>query len=513
MSKKISVVLALVLTVAMLSMSALACTSFYVGSDLTTDGTFYFGRSEDYSNSYNKLYEAIPAGVHKAGDTYVGCYGFTYEFTHDSYSYTAFRDDNGAGVDYVCPDCGETHTHTPYQAAGTNSMGVSMSATETLGGSKAARAADPMNGDTGIEEAEIPTVILSEAATAREGVELLCSIYDNVGAQGGSGIFIADANECWYIENVSGHQYIAIKLSSSMAMTDPNMSVIGLIDLDDTDNVIASPALISTAVENGFFVGDEAANTIDYRASYNADATVNSRMIQILPTYSAENAKEEYVNEDFCISNVDAEGNIVAMYTNIAVDHPYTIADMVNLWHLSTVGSGRSTETHIFAISGEGATGTMEWVAVNDPSVQPFVPYYPMLTTDVYAAYKLSTAKAVKTQEAPEAGVAAYATTFNVRNEAGERVSVDGYCVLPENWAESVYWTVDVLSHCTAEEDKAALDAAVAELQNLSYLAADQMIALVAEAEDPAAVATECSAIIAEAMHAGMVEIASEIIK
>ena len=119
----------LALALCLTSVNALACTAVYVGSDLTADGTTMFARSEDISNSYNKLFYAIPAGVHTAGEVYNGCYGFTYTFTKDSYAYTAFRDDNGAAKDGVCPDCGQTHAHTPYEAGGTNSMGVSVSET------------------------------------------------------------------------------------------------------------------------------------------------------------------------------------------------------------------------------------------------------------------------------------------------------------------------------------------------------------------------------------------------
>ena len=86
----------LALALCLTSVNALACTAVYVGSDLTADGTTMFARSEDISNSYNKLFYAIPAGVHTAGEVYNGCYGFTYTFTKDSYAYTAFRDDNGA---------------------------------------------------------------------------------------------------------------------------------------------------------------------------------------------------------------------------------------------------------------------------------------------------------------------------------------------------------------------------------------------------------------------------------
>ena len=81
--------------------SAFACTALYVGSDLTEDGTTMFGRIEDLgTNDYNKLFNISPAGKHTAGEVYEGCYGFTHTFTHDSYRYTARRDDNGLGV---CP--------------------------------------------------------------------------------------------------------------------------------------------------------------------------------------------------------------------------------------------------------------------------------------------------------------------------------------------------------------------------------------------------------------------------
>ena len=74
-----------------------------------------------------------------------------------------------------------------------------VSATESLYGKDAALAVDPYV-DDGIEEAEITTVLLSEAGTAREGVALLTSIYENAGAAGGSGVFIGDQNETWFVE-------------------------------------------------------------------------------------------------------------------------------------------------------------------------------------------------------------------------------------------------------------------------------------------------------------------------
>ena len=58
----ISIMVALILCLS--SVGALACTSLYVGSDLTADASTFFARSEDISNSYNKLFYVSAAGNH-----------------------------------------------------------------------------------------------------------------------------------------------------------------------------------------------------------------------------------------------------------------------------------------------------------------------------------------------------------------------------------------------------------------------------------------------------------------
>jgi len=492
-----ALVMALILCLS--TSSAFACTAIYVGADLTDDGSTMFARSEDISNSYNKVFYVAPAGHHKAGEVYQGCYGFTYTFQKDSYGYTAFSDDNLSGS---CPDCGGTHAHTPYQAAGTNEMGLTVTATETLsGGAKAIKTVDPFNKATGIEEAEIPTVLLSECATAKEAVDLLLSIYDNVGAQAGSGIFIADHNETWYIENVSGKQYIALKLSESVAFAVPNQSAIGLIDLDD-ENVIASANLIAVAKEAGTYVGDEAANTIDYIASYLPDQKANGRYMSALSHFNAAFNKtaEEVTPADYAISNVDAQGNIVPFYTNITLDHKFTVADIVSYYDIPGIGASGNLEIHIFQTFPEdGKTDTVEWVAMDNGCWNVFVPYYPILTDDVYDAYKLSTAKASFTQEQPAEGIY-YPVTSR---------GVNGFKALPANWADSMYWTFDALSNLcefgnVTDAQKAEIENNLADLQQQAYAAFETMKA---NPENAAAVSMNT----AKAVHEAVVEMVNGI--
>ena len=459
MKSKFAAMLSLTLALCMLFSAASACTTIYVGSAVSADGSVIFGRSEDYSNSQNKLMYVAPAGKHTAGELYNGCYGFTWTFTHDSYGYTAFSDDNGEGVGGICPDCDGDHPHSPYEAAGTNDQGVSMTATETLGSADAVGEVDPYE-DLGIEEAEIVTVVLSEAATAKEAVDLLLGIYDAAGANAGSGIIIADSTETWYVENVTGHQYIALKLTDGMVLAQPNMSIIGEIDLDDTDNVIASAGLIEVAQQAGSFVGDADANVINYVMSYNEGTAANPRMVNALayldPAYADTEAEVDPAA--YLISNIGENGEIVPMYTGIHPENKLTIADVQNFYHIGNIGYVRNLETHIFQISGAGATDTVEWVTMDDSSVNVFVPYYPMLTTDVDASYKLSTATAEFVEEEPAEGLY-YATSVN-RRVNGERVSVDGFMVLPDNWADSMYWSFDALSNLiksgAATEEQAA---------------------------------------------------------
>ena len=69
-----------------------------------------------------------------------------------------------------------------YTEFGTNEKGVSVSATETLYGNEKVTEADPYRDAEwaeankseriGIEETDIPTIILAEASSAREGVKL-----------------------------------------------------------------------------------------------------------------------------------------------------------------------------------------------------------------------------------------------------------------------------------------------------------------------------------------------------
>ena len=430
---------------------AFACTTLYVGGDLTEDGNPIVARSEDYTNSRGKMFYISPAGEYRQGELYVGCaeYGaFEWTWTHDSYRFIAFKADNEFDPEGRCPECG-LPGHPSYTESGTNEKGVTVSATESLRGNGKVNAEDvdplrqtKVDGVVGIEESDIPTVILSEAATAREGLELLLDIYDNYGCYYASGLFIADQEEIWYIENCSGTQYVALKLPADLMFLEPNISVIGEIDLDDTENVIASGRHIEVAKLAGTFVGDEAENIIDFRASY-ANLAVSSKN-RLSNGLNFVNSAYDYTEEElladstlFTISNVK-DGEIVPLYSNIEADRLFTPDDVANYYKVDGIANTGNTDTAFFQIDPDKCPelGTVEWTSMSHGAYNVFIPNYPLLMNETYEAYRSPVGEAQKqVEEKPEGGLY-------------YRTAADGtYTVLPEGWETSFYWCFDGLSN------------------------------------------------------------------
>ena len=424
-----------------------------------------------------------------------------------------------------------------YTEFGTNEKGVSVSATETLYGNEKVTKADPYRDAEwaeankseriGIEETDIPTIILAEASSAREGVKLLLDIYENYGCVAASGVFVCDKDEVWYVENCSGTQYVAIKLNNNMIFLEPNMAVIGRVDLDD-ENVIASKDLIAVAKKAGTFVGDEAKNIIDFRASY---ARISEKMDQrMIDGLNYLNAAYKYDsdalvadNTKFTISDLDASDKLVALYTNIKADRKLDKDDVFGYYKLSSIGKASNQEIEIFQLFKDRPveTATVGWVGVGNMSYNVFVPYYPMLIDSMYSGYQVSTASAKFTTEKPDT-FCTYGTSW-AQDAEGNWQRVSGFKAYPSNWKDSYYFTFEGLGGYIANADKITGKPLKAEAK--AYVA-DQLAALqqelykdfvttdqLAKADDARALATENGKTMAEKAHKLGVELVEYITK
>ena len=358
-------------------------------------------------------------------------------------------------------------------------------------------------------------------------MKLLLDIYENYGCVYASGVFICDKDEVWYVENCSGTQYVAIKLNNNMIFLEPNMAVIGRVDLDD-ENVIASKDLIAVAKKAGTFVGDEAKNIIDFRASYaRISEKMDQRMIDGLnylnATYKYDSDALVADNTKFTISNLDASDKLVALYTNIKADRKLDKDDVFGYYKLSSLGKASNQEIEIFQLFKDRPveTATVGWVGVGNMSYNVFVPYYPMLIDGMYKGYQVSTASAKFTTEKPDT-FCTYGTSW-AQDAEGNWQRVSGFKTYPSNWKDSYYFTFEGLGGYIANADK--ITGAPLKAEAKTYVA-DKLAALqqelykdfvttdeLAKASDARALATENGKAMAEKAHKLGVELVEYITK
>ena len=231
-----------------------ACCGFIIGRQLTKDGTTLFGRTEDYpyypnGGKHNKNYVVVDAKTYNEGDQIEDeSNGFTYPHATNEMKYTATYDSaRGDG------------SNGAFGEHGFNEAGVSMTATVTAIPNKKVLTTDPLKAD-GLPEAAMLDVILPRVKTAREGVELLAKVIEEKGSAEGNVVVFADKNETWYMEILSGHQYVAVKVPEDKYAVFANTYYLGHVDLNDTENVIASKDVEKVAKESGNYKTDKDGN-------------------------------------------------------------------------------------------------------------------------------------------------------------------------------------------------------------------------------------------------------------
>ena len=291
MNKKVSkTLLSTVLIGLVLSQQAVeACSAFIIGKGLTKDGSFLYGRTEDYpyphedgtqEHTHNKNFFVNPAKDYKEGDVLLDkSNGTVYPHLKHEYKYTVVADDSRDSNEGI------------FSEHGFNEHGVSMTATvtatprsEVVGGKAPKVAADgrvlegPENEveypaidplvKAGVTEAIVTDLILPRIKTAREAAQLLAKEIDEKGSAEGNIIVFADKNELWYMEIYSGHEYVAFKYPDDKYSVFPNTYFLGKVNINDKENIIASKGIIETAKKAGVFVGDESKGEIDLAATY-----------------------------------------------------------------------------------------------------------------------------------------------------------------------------------------------------------------------------------------------------
>lgn len=101
-------------------------------------------------------------------------------------------------------------------------------------------------------------VALERAASSREAVQIMGRLVEEFGfltetGGGGETMTVTDGNETWVAEFYGRDIWAAVRIPDDHVFVAANRARIGEINLADTANVMASPKLVSFAVEQGWF--------------------------------------------------------------------------------------------------------------------------------------------------------------------------------------------------------------------------------------------------------------------
>ena len=370
---------------------ALACTQILMGEDLTANGSRYVGRAEDYGSRYLKLFGIEES--HGAGFTYTSDEsGFTYTTNKQTYRYTWVRDHPSQWDD--CTDA--------YSEAGINEKGVSCSATLTTGYNSNAKAADPVDYENGVGEYSYASLVLGEASTAREGVELLGKLIEENGTCSLDQVLISDNTESWVFATLSGHEWVAFTTPSDKASVNPNIGNLTYdVDLDDSTSCLHSASIVSMPQENGFLVTKDD-GTIDIASTYGesidrSGASQWTRYFQGRAYFGAAGT----AGADYTLGNRGALASSLQPLFFTPARSDYTTVDMIRSFaargeqttdlnanensSLYAIGNNRTVESNLFEIrSGLSADiATIQWEMLSPAEFSVAIPTYSALITEL----------------------------------------------------------------------------------------------------------------------------------
>lgn len=400
-SKKVLLSLALAFLIVFTSSEiAIACTGFIIGSDLTEDGNFIFGRTEDLEVNHNKRYKVYPQGTYPKGHvikdvSYDENLGYEYEFKQDSYQFT--------GVPDTTPEYGI------FDEAGFNEKGLVIDMTVSMSPNDAVNNVDPLldgsdsEKNIGITEAIMSTVVL---ATQDNVVDAIKFIADEVATKGnaeGNGFVIADNTDLWYMELYTGHQFVAMRYPTDKFSVFPNTFWLNELTLtkgmetknyiiSEDGNYIYSKGIFDVAKKAGTFVGDEHKNIINLAKSYGPESIpdssrsrVASGILHLNPEASVTLDSEvfEFLQE----SNNKISLSDVMSLTRNRLDTVDVEADDLGKGIQYPIGNRNVMEAHIFHMNSTNPKeypGIM-WLSMGASLISPYIAYYPNQTRGIDA--------------------------------------------------------------------------------------------------------------------------------
>lgn len=349
------------------ALDAIACTGIIVGKDVSQDGSMIIARNEDFGCAANpKTFFVIKEQKHKDNEIFTNPdTGFSIAIPKKTPQYT------------IMPDANQEYG--VFGEAGFNEYGVITTTTLSATANETVLKADPYIKD-GITEADMASLILMQAKTAREGAELIARIVDEKGAGEGNILFIADKNEVWYMEIYTGHQYAAVKVPQDTYAVVANAFYLGNIDLN-SDSVIASKKLIDLPKSENLLKEKDGKFHLAMTYRDELDNYSQIRMYQEQKRFNPANSGEYDVNTTFDLFR-KPERKIGLKDVMAVLRDRYDGSEFTDQKTYRPIGIDANLESHIFQIKDTipSAIGGVMWLSMGTVEHSPYLPYYGNIT-------------------------------------------------------------------------------------------------------------------------------------
>jgi len=239
-----------------------ACTSILVGKNASADGSVMTTHTDD-CGVCDWTWRHVPASDHKAGST--------RHIYHIS-QYKTWPPSEGLKWDIVKKDyAGFDIPEVPHTFAYHHGMFGYMNENQVALGESSIGNRPKMSNETpsaGLDLTMLTMLAMERAKTAREAIQVMGSLAGKYGygfVDEGEMLAVSDPNEAWIFEIMPvgplwtpksgkpGAVWCAERVPDDEVSVCPNESRIGEIDLANKDFFMASPNVVSLAVDMGFY--------------------------------------------------------------------------------------------------------------------------------------------------------------------------------------------------------------------------------------------------------------------
>ncbi|MDR2671042.1 MAG: C69 family dipeptidase [Oscillospiraceae bacterium] len=248
---------------------------------------------------------------------------------------------------------------------------------------------DPARLTDGGIEYNLRRVVAERATSARHACEIIIDMVETYGyAPSGRAYTVADKNEIWMVQIVSGKHYVAVRVPDDHVAVMPNHYTVH--GLDEYEDILYSDKLVEYAIEMGWYTpavpGDY--SDFDFAYVYQAAGSYKAAANTLRQKYAQAFLLGEVVEDYFPFSvKVDGKVSLETVKAILSYHYEGTVDDPAdrrippgNAPHdtnIRRICTGATIESAICQFTADPKLTTL-WMAFGRPCELPYIPLHPL---------------------------------------------------------------------------------------------------------------------------------------